>query len=55
MKYECFDKLKLKDGRIGWIVDVLGKGEAFVFELDKKGFKDRVIQIEKKDILEKIA
>ena len=36
---ELYEKYKLKDGRTGWIVDILGHGEACIFELDKKEFK----------------
>ena len=33
MKIELYEKYKLKDGRIGWGVDILGHGEACMFEL----------------------
>lgn len=51
--FKLYDKCKLRDGRTGWIVDILGDGEAYIFELDKKGLDDRVITVEKKEIVEK--
>lgn len=50
---EMFGKYQLKDGTSGWIVDVLGDGKEYIFELDKEGLEDRIIsitpdQIEKK-------
>lgn len=50
MQIELYAKYRLKDGRQGWVVDVLGDGAAYVFELDKKGIKDRVIIVEKSEI-----
>ena len=52
---ELYGKYKLKDGRIGWAVDILGKGDACVFELDKKGLDDRVITVTQDEIDVKIS
>jgi hypothetical protein len=49
-----YEKYKLKDGRIGTAVDILGHGEACVFEVDKKGFEDRVITVTQEEISEKV-
>ena len=42
---ELYGKYKLKDGRTGKAVDILGNGEACIFEVDKKGIEDRVITV----------
>lgn len=52
---ELYEKYKLKDGRTGWVVDILGQGEACVFELDKKGIQDRVLTVTREEISEKIS
>ena len=54
MKLELYEKYKLKDGRIGWIVEILGKNEACVFEIDKEGTEDRLIQVLVDEIAEKL-
>ncbi len=51
---QLYEKYKLKDGRIGWVVDVLGQGEACIFEVDKKGFEDRVITVTQEEMSEKV-
>ncbi len=55
MKIELYEKYKLKDGRTGWAVDILGSGEACVFELDKKGIEDRIITALQEELVEKIS
>ena len=50
MAIHLFEKYELKDGRKGWAVDILGNGEACIFELDQKGLEDRVIQVTEDDI-----
>ena len=55
MKIELYEKYKLKDGRTGWAVDILGHGEASVFELDKKGIEDRIITVTQEEVDEKIS
>lgn len=52
--FEEFEKYELKDGRVGWAVDILGDGEACIFEVDKEGFDDRIIEITLKDVKRKI-
>lgn len=55
MKIELFEKYRLEDGRTGWAVDILGRGEACVFELDKKGIDDRIITVTQEELVEKIS
>ena len=50
---ELYEKYKLKSGQIGRVVEILGDGEACIFEIEKKGFKDRVITVTKEEIKEK--
>ena len=51
---ELYEKYKLKNGQIGRVVEILGDGEACIFEIEKKGFKDRVITVTKEEIKEKM-
>ena len=51
---EIYEKYKLKNGQIGTIIDILGEGEAFLFEIDKKGLEDRILTVTKEEIKEKI-
>lgn len=51
---QLYEKYKLKDGRTGRVVDVLGRGEACIFEVDKKGFEDRVITVTQEEMSEKV-
>lgn len=51
---ELYEKYRLKDGRTGRIVEILGSGEACIFELDKKGLEDRVITVTLEEISKKI-
>lgn len=55
MKIELYEKYKLRDGRTGWAVDILGSGEACMFELDKKGIEDRIITVLQGELAEKIS
>ena len=52
---ELYEKYKLKDGRTGTAVEVLGGGEACIFEIDKKGIEDRVITVTQEEISEKLS
>ena len=52
---ELYERYKLKDGRIGRAVDILGDGEACIFEVDKQGIEDRVITVTKEEIKEKVS
>ena len=54
MRVEMFDKCELKDGRIGWIVEILGEHEAYMVELDKKGLQDRIVTVTPEEIVQKI-
>ncbi|MCD7918455.1 MAG: hypothetical protein LUF84_08435 [Clostridiales bacterium] len=47
---ELYGKYKLKDGRTGTAVEILGKGEACIFEVDKPGLEDRVFTILEEEI-----
>ena len=51
---ELYEKYKLKNGQIGRAVEILGDGEACIFEIEKKGFTDRVITVTKEEIKEKV-
>ncbi|MGI5948438.1 MAG: hypothetical protein ACOX8K_13740 [Lachnospiraceae bacterium] len=55
MVIELYEKYRLNDGRIGRVVDILGEGEACIFEVDKKGIEDRVITVTKNEIREKVS
>ena len=55
MKIEIYEKYKLKDGRTGWVVDILGNGEACIFELDKKGIEDRILTVTQEELGEKVS
>lgn len=55
VELKIYDKCKLKDGREGWIVDILGKGHHYIVELDKKGMDDRIIEVARGDIIEKLS
>lgn len=52
---ELYEKYRLKDGREGKAVEVLGKGEACIFEIDKKGIEDRVITVIEEEIDRKLS
>ena len=52
---ELYEKYKLKDGRTGTVVEVLGNGEACIFEIDKKGIEDRVITVTREEISGKVS
>lgn len=52
---ELYERYKLKDGRMGTAVDILGKGEACIFEIDKEGMEDRVITVTEEEISEKLS
>lgn len=51
---ELYEKYRLKDGRTGIVVEVLGNGEACIFEIDKKGIEDRVVTVTREEISEKV-
>ena len=55
MKIELYEKYKLKDGRIGWVVDILGNGEACMFELEKKEPEEWLITVTQDELGEKIV
>ena len=52
---ELYERYKLKDGRVGRAVDILGDGEACIFEVDKQGIEDRVITVTENEIKEKVS
>lgn len=49
---ELYERYRLKDGRTGRAVDILGDGEACIFEIDKQGIEDRVITVTEDEIKE---
>lgn len=51
---ELYERYRLKDGRTGRAVDILGDGEACIFEIDKQGIEDRVITVTEDEIKEKV-
>ena len=51
---ELYEKYKLKDGRTGRAVELLGDGKACIFEVDKKGFDEKVITILADEIEKKL-
>ena len=55
LKIELYEKYKLKDGRIGWVVDILGHGEACMFELEKKEPEEWLITVTQDELGEKIV
>lgn len=52
---ELYEKYRLKDGTTGRAVEILGKGEACIFEIDKKGLDNKVITVKENEIREKIS
>lgn len=50
---ELYEKYRLKDGRVGRAVEILGRGEACIFEVDKIGLEDRLITVTQDEIKEK--
>lgn len=56
MKIELYEKYELKSGQIGWTVDELGDGEAYIVELDiKPRPKEWLVTVPKEEIVRKIA
>lgn len=51
---ELYEKYRLKDGRTGRAVEILGGGAACIFELDKKGLEDRVLTVTLEEISKKM-
>ena len=51
---ELYEKYRLTDGRMGRAVEILGNGEACIFEVDKKGLDNRVVTILQEEIEEKV-
>ncbi|MDO5808462.1 MAG: hypothetical protein Q4P26_08675 [Lachnospiraceae bacterium] len=42
---ELYEKYRLRDGRTGRAVEILGDGEACIFEVDQKSFEGKVITV----------
>lgn len=51
---ELYEKYKLKDGRTGRAVELLGDGKACIFEVDKKGLDEKVITVLENEIEKKL-
>nr|DAZ10683.1 MAG TPA: hypothetical protein [Caudoviricetes sp.] len=54
MLIELYEKYKLKDGRTGRAVELLGDRKACIFEVDKKGFDEKVITVLADEIEKKL-
>lgn len=52
---ELYEKYRLKDGRTGRAVELLGNGEACIFEVEKKGFDEKVITVSEDEIEKKVV
>ena len=52
--FELYEKYQLKNGDIGRAVEVLGNGEACIFEFENRKLEDRVDTIFWNEIKEKI-
>ena len=52
---ELYEKYRLKDGRTGRVVELLGNGEACIFKVEKKGFDEKVITVLEDEIEEKVV
>ena len=50
---KLYEKYRLKDGRVGRAVEILGQGEACIFEVDKIGLEDRLVTVTQDEINEK--
>ena len=55
MSFEKYDKFRLKDGRTGWIIEIFDQGKSIMFELEKKGMDDKIIDITAYELEEKIS
>ena len=53
--FELYEKYQLKNGDIGRAVEVLGNGEACIFEFENRKLEDRVDTIFWNEIKEKIG
>lgn len=51
---ELYERYRLKDGRTGRAVHILGGGEACIFEIEKDGIENRVVTIKEGEISMKI-
>lgn len=51
MGIQLYDKCRLKDGRSGWIVEILGQDEAYLVEVDQKGLDDRIVTVTRQEIV----
>ena len=52
--FKLYDRYKLKNGEIGRAVDILGDGEACIFEFEKRELKNSVDTVFWKDVEEKL-
>ena len=51
MDIQQYDRVRLKDGRTGTVVEVLEEGAAYVVDVDLPGPDWETIEIRQKDIL----
>ena len=52
--FKLYDRYKLKNGEIGRAVDILGNGEACIFEFEKRALENSVDTVFWKDVEEKL-
>lgn len=52
--FKLYERYQLKNGETGRAVDILGNGEACIFEFDKRKLEDSVDTVFWKDIKEKL-
>ena len=55
MDFDQYDKFRLKDGITGWIIEIFDHGKSLMFELEKQGTNDKIIDITACDLEEKIS
>ena len=54
MKLNQYDSIRLKDGRIGVVVEILEENAAYIVDVDLPGPDWETIEIRQSDIAEKI-
>ena len=52
--FKLYGRYKLKNGEIGRAVDILGDGEACIFEFEKRNLEDSVDTVFWKDVEEEL-
>lgn len=52
--FELYERYRLKTGEVGRAVDILGRGEACIFEFEGKALEESVDTVFWKDVKEKM-